>query len=352
MAVDAVQIKSGRDNRAKLLYRTPEILRTFQHCEGDQTIFEFRCGTANGLTVQDVLPPSIHPDTGKPYTWQGDYKNLPLLPAEICDLWKQKNLSSFSSNASIDEKTHRRNIPSVGVPITSMGVPSESQQLDYIKTTAQMRELYSKESIQRHLLDYLGFTEYEALFKHRRASVRSVVPPYDANKSGGLMLSETGDILFRDFSGACGHRHVPLQVLYARLKAGFFVRLTPTKKDDKAYGKVTLAVWAVRLLVDARIVKPAIVLLPPCPELRYSVKQYYAGVKLLYQVRWVFKNHYGNSVAMGREFMSPWCGLSEDQCRAAIKDLLKAGVIHTTGQHGRANLYAPGYKPPQKPANR
>ena len=106
MSEDAVQIKSGRDNRAKLLYRTPEILPTFKISNPD-TIVEFRCAAANGLTVQDVLPPSIHPDTGMPYTWQGDYKNLPLLPAEICELWKQKNLSGFSSNASIDEKTHR-----------------------------------------------------------------------------------------------------------------------------------------------------------------------------------------------------------------------------------------------------
>ena len=35
------------------------------------TVLEFRCGTADGLTVQDVLPPSMHPDTGMPYRWGG-----------------------------------------------------------------------------------------------------------------------------------------------------------------------------------------------------------------------------------------------------------------------------------------
>ena len=45
---------------------------------------------------------------------------------------------------------------------------------------------------------------------------------------------------------------------------------------------------------------------------------------------------------MGRAFMSVWTGLSEDQCRDCIKELLKAGVIHTAGQHGRARLFAPG----------
>ena len=99
MADDAVQIKSGRDNRAKLLYRTTEILATFKISDPD-TIVEFRCAASNGLTVQDVLPPSIHPDTGKPYTWMGDYKKLPMLPAQLFDYWKQKKSSGQSSTAS------------------------------------------------------------------------------------------------------------------------------------------------------------------------------------------------------------------------------------------------------------
>jgi hypothetical protein len=348
MADNAVQIKSGRDNRAKLLYRTPEILPTFQHCEEGQTVFEFRCGTANGLTVQDVLPPSIHPITGQPYEWLGDWRNIPPLPEGLLDLWRQKTSQATSPSPLDTDKTHRRNIPSVGVPITSMGVSTGTPLLDHIKTKAQVRTLFQTEPIQRNLLSFLGFTDYETLFKHGRATVRSVVPPYDKNKSGGLILAETGDILFRDFSGACGNKHVPLQVLYARLIAGRFVRLTPTEKDDKAYGKVTFVVWAVRLLVDAGIVKPAIVLLPPCPKLRNSVKQYYAGVELLYQVRWAYQPHYGNPFAMGRVFMSAWCGLTEQQAKDAIKDLLKAGVIHTAGQHGRSRLFAPGYEPPKK----
>lgn len=156
--------------------------------------------------------------------------------------------------------------------------------------------------------------------------------------------------MFHDYSGSLGQEHFTLPALYASLKAGFLFNLKATKDKESGtiYGKVTPAVWAVRLLVDAGIVKPAEVLLPPCPELRNSVKQYYAGVKLLFQIRWIFKDHKNCAVPMGRRFMSAWCGLSEDQCRDAIKDLLTAGVIHTAGQHGRARLFAPGYEPPQQ----
>jgi hypothetical protein len=343
-ADDAVQIDSGRPNRAKLLYRTAETLPIFKHVDAGKTVVEFRCADAGGNSVQDVLPPSIHPDTGKPYKWIGNWKKLPFLPTALADFWKKKTAFVIPK----DEKTHRRNITSVGVPITSMGVSVQTPQIDSIKTKTDPRRLFQTKSIQRQILTFLGFTDFDALFKTGRATVRSVVPPYDHNKSGGLILASSGEILFQDFSGACGDKHIPLQVLYARLIAGHFVRLTPTEKESRKYGAVTFAVWGVRLLVDAGIVKPAAVDLPPCPNLRKSVKQYYAGMKRLFEVRWAFTEHSGNPIAMGRDFMANWCGLTKQQARDAIIDLLKAGVIHTAGKHGRARLFAPGFKPPQK----
>lgn len=94
---DAVRITSGRANRGKLLYRLPPgvaPLPSKKIADGKTTLFEFRCATANGLTVQDVLPPSIHPGTGKPYAWEygdpvlGHWSVLPTLPASILALWQ------------------------------------------------------------------------------------------------------------------------------------------------------------------------------------------------------------------------------------------------------------------------
>lgn len=58
------------------------------------TILEFRSGTRDGLTVQDVLPPSIHPDTGQPYKWggKGHWQDIPVIPASLLAVW-QKELS-------------------------------------------------------------------------------------------------------------------------------------------------------------------------------------------------------------------------------------------------------------------
>lgn len=48
------------------------------------TVFELRGGL-----VQDVLPPSIHPDTGKPYFWRTkpSADGLPELPKELLTIW-------------------------------------------------------------------------------------------------------------------------------------------------------------------------------------------------------------------------------------------------------------------------
>jgi len=92
-ADDAVQINSGRSNRAKLLFRLPSsvtLLNTFKIKNPDGSMMiEFRCANDGGSGCQDVLPPSVHPDTGKPYEWAGagDYQNLPTLPEPLLALW-------------------------------------------------------------------------------------------------------------------------------------------------------------------------------------------------------------------------------------------------------------------------
>lgn len=95
LAEDAVQIKSGRPNRAKLLYRLPEEVEWLPTFKPDQVGLELRCASRDGTTtVQDVLPPSIHPETGKPYEWagSGDWRHLPILPSSMLNLWQSLSI--------------------------------------------------------------------------------------------------------------------------------------------------------------------------------------------------------------------------------------------------------------------
>jgi hypothetical protein len=85
----------GRPDRGKALFAAPvgDPLNTRKiswPVDGDprrtEVVFELRAGS-----VQDVLPPSIHPDTGQPYTWAGaDIANgLPELPEQLLTIWRQ-----------------------------------------------------------------------------------------------------------------------------------------------------------------------------------------------------------------------------------------------------------------------
>ena len=84
-APDAVHIRSGRAGRDKLLFRLREPLPSINR--SGPAGFELRSASKNGLTVQDVLPPSIHPDTGKPYQWQGDWHRIPSIPDALLTVW-------------------------------------------------------------------------------------------------------------------------------------------------------------------------------------------------------------------------------------------------------------------------
>jgi hypothetical protein len=91
-AKDSVQISSGRPNRAKLLFRLRTSLRTLKPPGSG---IELRCATAQNKSVQDVLPPSIHPETKKPYFWVfgepllGDWSRLPSIPATLLSVWRE-----------------------------------------------------------------------------------------------------------------------------------------------------------------------------------------------------------------------------------------------------------------------
>lgn len=85
----------GRKDRGKVLFRVPRGVTLSTHRiawpirddpRKTEVVFEMRAGS-----VQDVLPPSVHPDTGNPYTWGGPSlaDGIPEIPAPLLTLWTQ-----------------------------------------------------------------------------------------------------------------------------------------------------------------------------------------------------------------------------------------------------------------------
>ena len=91
-AKDAVVVWSGKKGSLKLLFRlppgTPPLVSKKINGSDSKWAVEFRCATRDGKTVQDVLPPSRHPD-GHDYMWvgSGNPLHIPEIPADLLSVW-------------------------------------------------------------------------------------------------------------------------------------------------------------------------------------------------------------------------------------------------------------------------
>ena len=86
----AAIIHSGRKHSLKAIYTLPKTvgaLATKAVKQDGRVAYELRCAASNGLTVTDVIPPSIHPQ-GTPYRWvQNDLDSLSEIPKPLLSHW-------------------------------------------------------------------------------------------------------------------------------------------------------------------------------------------------------------------------------------------------------------------------
>ena len=123
---------SGRPNSLKAIYRLPKglgpLLSKTIKVNG-KTILEFRCATADGKTVQDVIPPSMHP-SGTKYRWvQGSLESLTELPKELLDLW-QELIEADQAKSQAQQKT--KMVWHAPAPLTPREIAILKDQLTYI----------------------------------------------------------------------------------------------------------------------------------------------------------------------------------------------------------------------------
>ncbi len=92
-AQDVVVVWSGKRNSLKILYKLPDECRPLEskkiNSADGKCMLEFRCATKDGKTVQDVLPPSMHPE-GHVYRWVGEVNPLKptVIPTALLSLWE------------------------------------------------------------------------------------------------------------------------------------------------------------------------------------------------------------------------------------------------------------------------
>ena len=124
LSQDHVEIISGREGRGKLLYRLPPGIGPVQTLqvkdEAGDMILEFRCADSGGNSVQDLLPPSIHPGTGRPYQWggPGDWRNPPVIPDALLKVWRDELAKKYSASLPLPPQPQMNSVSTrIGLPV-------------------------------------------------------------------------------------------------------------------------------------------------------------------------------------------------------------------------------------------
>jgi hypothetical protein len=121
---DAAVIWSGKENSLKLLYRLPKEVGALQSKqmfdEAGRMMLEFRCAAKNGTTLQDLLPPSVHP-SGSQYQWVGSGSPLAIstLPERLLDVW----LNIKSGNRSCKQSARQSGGPCTKSAMNQLHAP-------------------------------------------------------------------------------------------------------------------------------------------------------------------------------------------------------------------------------------
>jgi hypothetical protein len=140
---------------------------------------------------------------------------------------------------------------------------------------------------------------------------------------------KTGAVLYR-----CWHtgRSYPLVKVYAAAVSG---------EPPRRFSGPTLAIWKLRLLIEAGLIERPRVEVPHLPaDAPEHARIAYPGLVLLFQVR--AASDMGLATPLVPNFFACWCGISESEAKEARHYFRTNGIIAKTGvKQGRADLYLP-----------
>ncbi|HNJ86822.1 MAG TPA: bifunctional DNA primase/polymerase, partial [Agitococcus sp.] len=177
LMAEGVRIESGRENRSKLLFKAPVGVELKRHAlnwtkednpKESDVVFELRGGF-----TQDVLPPSIHPDTGQPYFWVGDYKNIPELPHELLNIWTQWDIAK---------------------DVLKSACPWHIEKEDYKAQSAPVRVFSSDNDVIGTFNKRMPLASILGNYGYKRITKTRLLSPHSKSKLAGCILLTGGDV--------------------------------------------------------------------------------------------------------------------------------------------------------------
>ena len=161
---------------------------------------------------------------------------------------------------------------------------------------------------------------------------RCVLPGHDdAHPSASLFRMPDGTLVYRDWHRATGGSGwVPLPI----------VRASRAYRHVPQLPAPTVAVWTLRLVVEAGM--------PPAPvpgqfapaDARPAVQRLGRAIQLLFGCRWLRSP--GEPTPLALRFISPWADLSVRHANDALDVLIQRGIVTAVAKLGVLDLYLPG----------
>jgi len=154
----------------------------------------------------------------------------------------------------------------------------------------------------------------------------------DKRPSATLLRAEDGTIKLHDWHRKDGLEFFSLAEVLAAQRSGRVRSLNGPE----------LATWKLRLLVEAGLVDPIHVDMPPLPpEASPITHRVLAAFCYLLSCKWLYTA--GVPSPFTWKFAAGWCGVPERQAGEAIRELLRLGALRRVGTWKRTtSLYLPG----------
>ena len=151
----------------------------------------------------------------------------------------------------------------------------------------------------------------------------------ESRPSASLLRCDSGAIVYTDFH--LGGKPHSLTAIYAWLHYG----------NKKRLSRVEFATWAIRVLVDAAIIRPAYVPHKSLPEdSTQETADIYLGFLRLIGCRWLYEQR--QPAPFAYDFARAWCEIgSKSTIAKGFKALLKNENLRFCDKHKGTNLYLP-----------
>ena len=307
----------------------------YYHCKNPSELVS-RSSENNPLDIKAsgdyvVAPPSIHPDTGKPYRWERSNKENPLAPGNVAELkpFHVENINKFT-----EKYKKNRNTSSQAKVRKKETTPPRK------KPPVKAGENWKEQAGDPEVAESLMETIIE-LSERKNQSVKvgkcfkSPLPDHSRKDHAGVALYKpdqdqaegTPYYRLKIFHDSTARETMSLAEVYASVVSGKMQDFRKGSQKNNGSRTGTVRIWWLRLLNEAGLKETPTRHAPELPEdTKDSIKKVYESFRYLLELRTLHDSAQEGTPFSWR-FAEAWTGLGRGTVQRAVKWLMERDYI-------------------------